>query len=160
LSDGVIKVTEQVNSIITETNEAVIIKDVSIEKIVVMSPTGIQGPPGQPGSSSINITAGMSIGGHRAISTLNGFAVYADKDTNRIIGISEHAANEGDVLMVVLTGEVSETSWNWTPESPLYLGTNGMITHDVPTSGYLTEIGIAITPTKILLDIKTPILLA
>ncbi len=117
---------------------------------------GKQGPAG-PAQSTILGTAGEDLGGHRAVVfNASGQAVYADQTetdhAGRIAGVTTGAATSGSAVTIQRTGEMTEPGWSWNPESPLYLGTDGMLTETPPTSGVLQSIGHAVTATKILLD--------
>lgn len=151
---------------------------------VVISTGGIQGIPGQgvpAGGMTGQILAKKSttnydtewiessiylvklsdtvLSGHRAVSLdSNDKAVYADKDTSiNVVGIT---LNSGTEVTIQQSGEITEPSWNWIPSQSIYLGSNGMLTQTAPTSGYLIELGKSITNIKMILNIKTPILLA
>lgn len=129
-------------------------------------PPGPPGPPGPAGASLLSYTAAIPISGHRII-TINsdGKAIYADSTilshANKVIGMSTGAAAADSTLSVKIVGEFTEGSWNWTPNQPIYLSTNGLITQTVPTSPslYSLVIGTAVTSTTIFINIMPPIFL-
>jgi hypothetical protein len=122
-------------------------------EVTVASP-GPQGPPGPSGTSSqsVNYPAGETLGGHRAVVIANGEAFYADKDTpshaGQVVGVTTGAASAGNDVNIQFGGELEEPSWNWSP-GPIYVDTNGQLTQTRPSSGWIMNIGVALTPTRI-----------
>ena len=76
-----------------------------------------------------------------------------------MLGITTGAAAAGDAINVQASGEMTEVSWNWTPGLPVFLGTNGLLTQTPPVSGFQLVLGVAISPTKLAINIKQPIVL-
>jgi hypothetical protein len=54
---------------------------------------------------------------------------------------------------VVTSGVVENLQWNLLPKRTIFAGANGEITTTVFSSGYVQKIGVALTATKILLQI-------
>jgi hypothetical protein len=108
--------------------------------------------------------AGETLSGHRAvILSATGAAYYADKNTlshiGRVYGITVNAALVGGQVQLVRVGNVTESGWNWTPDVPVYLGANGVLTQVEPTIGFLQAIGIAVAPTTLFVSLHEPFLL-
>lgn len=127
----------------------------------------LRGPPGPPGPpapfSGITMVASTNISIHTAVMPDGtGGVVYADQtDTltiGRLMGIASNSATAGNDVVVIVSGEVDEPTWNWTP-GEVYLSTNGTLTQTSPTTGYLQVIGVALTPTRLSVGIQLPILL-
>lgn len=111
----------------------------------------------------VALTAAEDVGGHRVIAVNeDGFAVYADSrdfDTvYGIVGISDSAAVEGDRVYVRMFG-LMEVPAPVLPGSPIYLGYDGLMTQLPPEAGALVCVASAISPTRIIIDIQTPITL-
>lgn len=126
-------------------------------------PAGIQGPPGPAGGTTAATIAGEALGGHRAIYISAGEARYAtaaDDSAAVVAGITTGAAGVGDAVEYQLSGELTEPSWNWTPELPVFLGLNGQLTQTPPTAGAIVELGIALTPQTIIVRVQRPAFLA
>lgn len=127
---------------------------------------GIQGPEGIPGSSpqDLRIDAPSAISAHRALSFCSNESVvqYADSsDTaqaGKFLGISLNAATPGDPLDIRISGEITEPGWAWALGC-VYVGAAGHLTQTMPTTGYLQAVGVALTPTKLLVHPLQPILL-
>jgi hypothetical protein len=81
--------------------------------------------------------------------------VYADSSSDAtVLGLTFQAVSGGVAPTVVLSGLVTDPSWNWARGAPLYLGSSGDITTIVPVSGYIVPIGNAEAPTTINLKIS------
>jgi hypothetical protein len=129
---------------------------------------GPSGPPGQDAGSagSITIAAASAISGHRAV-VLNaaGAAVYADcrnlAHVHSVIGITGNAAAPGGDLTVTTARNMTEPSWSWTPDAPIYLGEDGMLTQTLPlTALFSLVLAQATTATTILVSIQPAIRIA
>jgi hypothetical protein len=55
---------------------------------------------------------------------------------------------------------MTEPSWDWTPGLPLYVGPDGILVQSPPASGFIREIGLAVSPTSIVIRHMVPITLA
>lgn len=133
---------------------------------------GIQGRPGRPGLDGIasqqngtiyRAIADTSISGHRAvIRTASGIS-YASNDnlSHKLatIGVTLNAANVGDMVTVIVYGEITEPSWNWTPNLPVFLGVNGNLVQVAPNqvNSFSLIIGFAISPQILLVSLKEAI---
>lgn len=130
---------------------------------LVVSSSGSQGPQGIQGESLTSVTyiAGEPLGGNRVVSVnALGTLVYPDLSSyTNILGITISSANLGATVEVQIVGTMTEPSWNWVPDYPIYAGTNGLLTQTPPESGLLYVVGYAITPNKIFIDKQQPILL-
>lgn len=112
--------------------------------------------------TSLRYPANGAISGHRVMRcTSSGKVSYADSGTpshaHSVIGISTNAAADNETVNVQFSGEVTEPSWNWTPNLPVFNGANGYLTQTPPTTGYSLIVGFALTSTKIVVGIKQPI---
>lgn len=122
-----------------------------------------QGPAGAS-FIYVDYVAGVALGGHRAVVLdASEQAVYADKDTltdrDKVIGITTGASIMGATAQIQTAGELTEPSWSWTAGDTIYLGTNGLLSNAAPVTGFVLKIGFAISPTKIFISIKQPIIL-
>lgn len=110
---------------------------------------------------TIQLTTASPIGGHRIVYASGGVALLADAGNvahaGKVVGMTPAAVSAG-VVTVVIGNAITEPSWNWTP-GPVYLGSNGLPTQTRPTVGFLQEIGVALEPTRLVVDLKPPIIL-
>lgn len=113
-----------------------------------------------PGAS-FQLTAATDLGGHR-VATMQGG--YADSsNTNHayaLAGLTTQAVSAGSIVQVQSSGSLTEQSWNWTQDEPVYVGNNGMLTQTPPATGFICIIGIPINNTTLLINIQQPIILA
>lgn len=110
----------------------------------------------------IRRTAAENLSGHKVVALNNsGQAEYADKNNDdqisAIAGITVSSTTSGNSTTIQTYGPMTELSWSWTPRQPIYCGTNGALTQVVPTSGWLRQVALAETATKIFIDIQEPI---
>jgi hypothetical protein len=121
---------------------------------------GLQGPPGPrgiAGGASVVMYAGEALGGHRVVKQFDGGAYYADRfDPYDVVGVTLGAAAFGDPVNVAVAGEVEEPSWNWTP-GPVYIGENATLTQATPTDAPLMRVGVALSPTRMVVTLDEPI---
>ena len=149
-----------------------VIREVDIHVISA----GMQGPPGPPGPSgggpgggggdgSLHYVAAMPLGGNRVI-TLDdtGRAIYADQSVGahlgRVLGISVGAVTGGEAVTIVRTGEMTEPSWSWALNKPVFLAANGMLTQVPPTTGFSLVVGFPVAATKLFISLREPLLLS
>lgn len=112
--------------------------------------------------------AADNLSGHRAV-LLNdaGQLEYASNTDPqhgfKILGIIRGAVMVGEPTPISVAGEVSEPSWNWTLNLPIWLGTDGLITQVVPevSLGAAVRVKVAypITPQSIYWRVSSPTLL-
>lgn len=137
---------------------------------VVISETGIQGPPGPQGPSGSGSTiitgvAGETLSGHRAVTQGPSGFVYASVDDldhlTDSIYLTLNSAVAGGTINVLSSGDAKEVSWNWTPGQFIYLGLNGNLVQSPPTGAlFLRVLGASINSDEIQWDPRSPITLA
>lgn len=129
---------------------------------------GPQGPPGAAGAagSVLEKTAGAALGGHRVVVASGADEVLVADVTDaahlhRVLGITEGAAVQGDGIGVRFAGEMTEGSWSWTPDAPIYVGAAGVLTQTPPVgAAWLRIVAVAISATRIVVGLREPVLLA
>ncbi len=125
---------------------------------------GATGAAGANGSEAASYPTNSPIGGHRLVIRDNaGFVQYASATiathAGRVIGITTTAVSSGPVV-VQSASTVTESSWNWTPNLPVYVGLNGVPTQTPVVGAVFSQIwGMALTATQVLIVIRDPIVL-
>lgn len=114
-----------------------------------------QGAPG-PSGGERTVVASEALGGHRAVTVDGRHAESAS--ANILAGITTSAVAVGGSVVVVSAGRISESSWSWAPDAPIFLGPAGTLTQTPPSSGLIRRVAWAITPTQINVDFMPPIL--
>jgi hypothetical protein len=82
--------------------------------------------------------------------------MYTQPDADSLAayaGVTRMATVAGDPINVVRSGLISEGAWNWTPNAPIFIAANGVLTQTQPTAGNpVRRIGWAISATELNLD--------
>lgn len=130
---------------------------------------GPQGPAGQNGADGGTYTtklAASALGGHRIVRAVSATEVdYASNDViahgDDVLGMTIGAASAGATVQVANEQDITEPSWAWAPQEPLFLGTNGQITQDIPddSAAFLLVVGFATSATSARIRIEQPIYL-
>lgn len=166
MSRGTTLVTTPASTVLVTppaTHTAVVVAEKPRHVIVTRGIPGPPGPIGPSGGSALSVTAGQDIGGHRLV-LLNaqGDAIYADarqlSHAEVVVGLTVFAAVQGQSIDIVRAGIVEEPSWSWVADQPVYLGLDGVPTQTLPPGALFgLVVGFPITPTKLFMSIKPPI---
>lgn len=114
--------------------------------------------------ASIETAAGAT-GGHRMV-ILNaaGQVEYADalipEHAMQVLGMTTGAAIAGGQVTVQQSGEITEPSWSWTMNQPVFLGTNGQLTQVIPalpTAAFSLVVGFPLAATRLLIRQREPL---
>lgn len=155
VDEGTLVVAEEVLTLVSEATQG---------------PPGIPGPKGDkgaPGGTEIERPAAINLSGHRVVMLDGqGRAIYASNadltHANRIVGMTTHAAVSGAPATVSIYGEVTEPSWNWNVDQPVYLGADGFLTQTPPAfpeAKFSVVVGFPISATTLFINIGIPITL-
>ncbi|SRR6266487_2737370 len=82
----------------------------------------------------------------------------ASASFGRVIGLNTDEVQSGQIAQVVTNGEIENSSWNWKTGDPIFLNGTGL-SCTPPVSGFVQQLGTAKESTKIVIDLKQPILL-
>ncbi len=126
----------------------------------------------QPGASSsstaasdaliLTRTAVQALGGHRIVRAAgNGRVDYADANEashgDDVLGLTLHACDAGASVQVLAQGAVTEPSWGFTPQEPLFLGNAGQLTQTPAGTAFDLVCGFAETATAAVIALGPPI---
>lgn len=138
------------------------IVDLAVTPATVTLNTYIPGPPGPAGEVGFTLPTNSDIGGNRAISTVSGYAAYADCSdiTKPAIGVSTGAVSSGSDVTLQSGSKMTVVGAGWTPDQPIYVSTNGILTQTEPVSGFSQVLGVAHDSETIIIEIQKPIILA
>ncbi len=135
-------------------------------EVGTQGPPGPRGPIGPSGGNAVTAVAAVALGGHRIVLlNADGEADYARADeithASIVLGMTSHAAAEGADVDVIRIGELEEVSWSWTLNQPVYLGLDGVPVQSLPyNAAFSLVIGFPITPTRLFISIREPIILS
>lgn len=135
-------------------------------ELVTKGPQGEQGPAGPPGPAGGNVVQLMAIGeigGTRVVRSVPGGIGYASSANaehgDDVLGITLQAG-EDELINVQVAGEMTEPSWNWTPQQPVFLTGNALLTQVPPADpvdAFTLVLGFATAPDSIMIRIESPI---
>lgn len=154
---------------VVEESRSVILAEEQLHIVAVgqQGPQGPQGSIGPAGGMVLTVTAGAALSGHRIVYLdANQKAQYASNQTAShaliALGLTLGAAALDDPVDVQRSGEVTEPTWGWSLEQPVYLGDNGLLSQTPPTSPALFQriVGFPTAATKLFLALREPIFLA
>ncbi len=105
------------------------------------------------------------IGGGRVVCWIgHGLVAVANPDVATphalpVCGVTKHAvSNGGERVEVQQAGPMDDSSWNWTPMQPVYLGANGVLTQVYNAAWkHCVVIGTAVSPTCLCIAIRSSI---
>lgn len=138
-----------------------------VDELLVLETVG-NGDGSSNSVIQIEKVAGMDLGGHRiVVITTDGHAIYADSHTlahaHKVIGITTESASTGSLVRIQLSGLLTEPSWSWTLDEPLWAAANGMLTQTPPDSStgdaFSQIVGTPIAATAAIISIQQPIVL-
>lgn len=106
--------------------------------------------------------AAANLGGFRVVYDIgDGTVDYASSDDTAhakdVLGVTLHAASIGTSCTVVRQGQIVDPTLGLTPGT-LFLGTNGVITSSVPSTGMVVQVGAASTSGIAVIDVQPAII--
>jgi hypothetical protein len=81
---------------------------------------------------------------------------YASCDELNVqtIGLLKNAIAIGNTFNVMLSGVISDSNWNWQLDTPIFLGVNGTLTQNIPsTAKQIVQVASVINSQKIFINI-------
>lgn len=139
--------------------------EIEVVELAMQGPPGPSGVSGTNGAEALITRAAVSaLGGHRVVvHTDDGAVTYADHTNllhaDLVLGLTMEAAASGAAIRVLAGGEITEPSWAWDITTPIYLGTNGLLTQTPPVTGFLQQVAIPLSATSIYWQPQPAILL-
>ncbi|OQA32891.1 MAG: hypothetical protein BWY57_01618 [Betaproteobacteria bacterium ADurb.Bin341] len=135
-------------------------------RLAAITPPAWAGTQPATGGARTDFMADAALGGHRAVIRTSTGVDCADAGIaahcGRVIGLTTGACVAGEQANVQMAGDIEEPSWNWTPELPVFVGADGLLTQEVPAAPgavFSQVIGVAITPIKLFVQLRDPIAL-
>lgn len=156
------------NTVLSPTSKSakVLVAANASRKILTASqgPQGVPGLPGLAGEDTVvNKIATTALSGNRAVVADGATsAVYASNSIlahkHFLLGITTGAASAGATAQVQTAGEMVEPSWSWAV-GRVFLGVNGLLTQSPSATGFVQQVGLALSATKIRIAFGEPITL-
>ena len=130
------------------------------QAIIQILTGGGQGPPGPPGAAggTMDLVAGIDLSGHRVVATdANGQLAYSSGLYG--VGITQGASMAGDVATIRYGGMMDEPTWTWIPDQPIFQTGAGYLTQTPPSSGFVRQVGVALSATSMKVEFSPAIVL-
>lgn len=164
MADELNVVVDAPTQTVTVEEDVHVVDEVRDIQIVTVGEPGPPGPQGSPGEFIISKTASATLSGHRAVvPDAVGGVIYADSSTlthrDKTLGITTSAAGIGAAASIRTYGELTEPSWNWALDTPVFVGLTGLLTQTPPTSGFVQRVGFPTATDTLFIDIDTAITL-
>lgn len=125
-----------------------------------IGPQGPIGPEGISGIQSIVIFTNIPLSGNKVIAYTSNGVAYAD-NTNlthigSVLGFTRTSCSANSNTSIQTFGFLNGF-YGLNSGLPVYLSTNGDLTQTVPTTGFVNNLGIAISSTELNINITMPI---
>ncbi|WHM52937.1 hypothetical protein [Sulfitobacter phage vB_SupP_AX] len=115
--------------------------------------TGFNVNPAATGTLDVQIVAQQVINAYRAVGYDGLFTQPTAESLSKYAGVNRVATVIGEPLNVVREGLITEDGWSWTPDAPIFIAADGVLTQTQPTFGNpVRRIGWAISATTLNLD--------
>jgi hypothetical protein len=123
----------------------------------VISVTGGQAEDNQV----LSLTSGAQpVSAFTVAANVSGTAVTASSGNpamlGKVVGLFLQSVQANSPVEIQFSGLVTYNGWNFTP-GPVFLSSTGVLTQSVPGAGFLQTMGVAQTPTSVLLSVQPPI---
>jgi hypothetical protein len=136
----------------------------TVESVFIFA-AGEQGPRGIKGDVGVEeriYQCAVDLSGERvAYVDADGKLRYADSSdldhAYQIAGVTTQAGLAGAEITARSLGPLIFSGWNWMPNKPIFLGSNGNLTQVVPTTGAILIVAGATSPTAIFIRVGRPI---
>ena len=92
-----------------------------------------------------------------ALNQLERCSAFNATHLNTLIGLAKQTGNIGNVIAVAEDEFMTNTAWAWQPNKPVFLGIDGTLTQSLIGVVFVQQVGVALTPTKIVIRISQPI---
>ena len=161
-------VTVEEIQILTQGSEThILAEEVSTTVVVTAAeqgPPGIQGIPGPAGGATVVTVGATPLSGHAAVALdSGGLLTYADctnpAHIGAVQGVVASAYSPGDLAVVQTDFELVHAGWTFAT-GPVFVGASGALVQVLPVGAVFAQvIGYALAPTRIRVDVQSPIAL-
>lgn len=108
-------------------------------------------------SFNLSRATGEAVSALRAITVQSdGLAYLANPDANafRCLGVSLTAVASGDSVEIQSRGLLADAFFNFDMDKPVFIGSNGVLTQVVPSTGFLFKVGVPIAANTLNIDLE------
>ena len=158
----VVAQSDGIGSVVSQSNESPVVSGEKETTVVSAGQLGPVGPRGPAGNDTFERgTAGPMSALRIVWEDGNGIVRelgQSDVDhVNLISGLTLTATGSSGTVTIKRSGPVDDAAWSWATSGPIWLGESGQLTQVPPAAGFDVRIGHAVSPTRIYLDIQSPI---
>lgn len=123
------------------------------EPLKIAVGTGFNVNPAATGTLDVQVIAQEIINAYRAVTYSGYFVQPTAESLSEYAGVNRVATVIGDPISVVREGLMTENGWSWTPNAPIFIGVDGVLTQTQPVFGIpVRRIAWAISATTINLE--------
>ena len=154
--------------VLVEREVDVVLEKSEPEEIIIteaeQGPPGPIGPIGPAGGATLVTVGATPISGHAAVALdSGGLLVYADctnpAHIGAVQGVVASAYSPGDLAVVQTDFELVHAGWSFSP-GPVFVGASGALVQVLPVGAVFAQvIGYALAPTRVRVDVQSPIAL-
>ena len=110
----------------------------------------------------LTLTSGaQTISAYTVVALVGGSVVTASSGIpahmGAVVGVATQSVAAGAPVQIQFAGQISYNGWTFQPGEFVCLSSTGILTQTVPAFGFLQVLGVAITPTSVLLSIQPAI---
>jgi hypothetical protein len=136
--------------------------ELSVLEPLVDSSNSALPPPSAGNSLTVGpYPAASTVNALRCVQLLSGQLAVCDgadpASFGRMVGLAVVSAGPGDLLAPVRSGLVSDSSWNWQLDLPVYVGAGGLLTQDLAGLAYIQIAGYPQSATSVYMDVEDAI---
>ena len=122
---------------------------------------GYSAPSVAPACLEVTLVPAVSGSGGMILS-FNGDGTVSPCDPTQpgyeFAGVSMGAFTAGETFQAVHSGLMTDSSWSWSPQMPIFASPGGLMTQAVPTSGILHRMATAMSATAIIVSPRSSVL--
>jgi hypothetical protein len=159
--DVVVQVFEQAGAVVQIVEDGVVVQTIDVPTPVVLVETF--GFTAHNALDIVSLEAAQALGGHRVVLAAGGNTVDYASSANaghagKVIGITTGAVIGGAEADVRVSGEMIDGTFAFVP-GPVFFNASGVLTQTPPVAGFIQQVAIAVSATKIIVVLGMPTVL-
>lgn len=112
--------------------------------------------------ATITVPSSGPLSALRAVAlNADGKAVYSHSmslATASVVGVTTTSTSSEDQSITIQTaGGLTNDSWSFVPGADVFVGLSGQLVQSLPVGSFIACVGVALSPTKLLINIVTPL---
>ena len=161
-------VVEEIQVLTELADDQVVVEELEVIEILTdaaQGPEGKRGPQGPAGGVTLVPVGPAAISGHSAVAVnADGELIPADctqvPHRGAVLGVVSDAYVAGADAEVKTGFPMEHLGWTWSP-GPIFVGASGQLVQALPPGAAFSQVvGLALSPTRVLVDLQPPIAIA